>query len=130
MLGFCSCWLTVWLKTEILRISRIKRKRNKCQIQLRFMQIFTENNHVADQKSKTNFGYNLDLWESLPGEQHWFWMAATLADCSEIVHRLIVLLLVMDKGGTVRSRPIAPVTLVRVFPGVASSVVYQVVRAL
>ena len=54
-------------------------------------------------------------------------MAAALADCAQIVNWLIVLLLVMNKGGTVRSRPIASVTLVRVFPCVTSSVVYQVV---
>ena len=57
-------------------------------------------------------------------------MAAALADCAQIAHRLIVLLFVMDKGGAVRSCPIATVTLIRVFPCVTSSVVYQVVRAL
>ena len=54
-------------------------------------------------------------------------MAAALADCAQIVHRLIVLLFVMYKGGTVRSCPIATVTLIRVFPCVTPSVVYQVV---
>ena len=57
-------------------------------------------------------------------------MAAALADSAQIVHRLVVLLLVMDKGGAVWPCPIASVTLVRVFPCVTSSVVYQVVRAL
>ena len=57
-------------------------------------------------------------------------MAAALADSAQIVHRLVVLLLVMDKGGAVWPSPIASVTLVRVFPCVTSSVVYQVVRAL
>ena len=57
-------------------------------------------------------------------------MAAALADGAQIVHRLVVLLLVMDKGGAVGSRPIAAVTLVRVLSRVPASVVYQVVRAL
>ena len=54
-------------------------------------------------------------------------MAAALADGAQIVHRLVMLLLVMDKGGAVGPRPIASVTLVRVFPCVPASVVYQVV---
>ena len=99
MLGFCSCWLTVWLK--ILWVS-----------------------------TRTISGYNFDCYEFLPGEQHWFWMAAALTDSAQIVHRLVVLLLVMDKGGAVRPRPIASVTLVRVLPCVTPSVVYQVIRAL
>ena len=69
--------------------------------------------------------FHLD--KSLPSDQHWVWMAAALADGAQIVHRLVMLLLVMDKGGAVGPRPIASVTLVRVFPCVPASVVYQVV---
>ena len=57
-------------------------------------------------------------------------MAAALADCPQIVHGLVVLLLVVDEGRAVRPRPVAAVALVRVLPRVPSSVVYQVVRAL
>ena len=73
---------------------------------------------------------NLDFYKSLPGEQHWFWMAAALADGAQIAHRLVVLLLVVDEGRAVRPRPVAAVALVRVLPRVPPSVVYQVVRAL
>ena len=57
-------------------------------------------------------------------------MAAALADRAEIVHRLVVLLLVVNKGGAVRPGPIAAVTLVRVLPRVPASVVDQVVGTL
>ena len=57
-------------------------------------------------------------------------MTATLTDGPQIVHRLIVLLLVVDERRTIRSGPVASVTLVRMLPSVATPVVYQVVRAL
>ena len=57
-------------------------------------------------------------------------MATALADSAKIAHWLVVLLLVVDEGRAVRPRPVAAVALVRVFPRVPPSVVYQVVRAL
>ena len=57
-------------------------------------------------------------------------MTATLTDGAQIVHRLIVLLLVVDERRTVRPGPVASVTLVRMLPCVAPPVVYQVVGAL
>ena len=57
-------------------------------------------------------------------------MTATLTDGPQIVHRLIVLLLVVDERRTVRPGPVASVAFVRMLPSVATPVVYQVVRAL
>jgi len=48
----------------------------------------------------------------------------------DVVHRLGVLLLVVDEGAAVRPGPAALVALIRVFPGVTTSVVDQIIRSL
>lgn len=63
-------------------------------------------------------------------EHDWFWMAAPLADGAKVADRLVVLLLVVDEGGAVRTRPGALVAFVGVFTRVPSSVVDQVIRSL
>lgn len=59
-----------------------------------------------------------------------FRVAAPLADGAKVADRLVVLLLVVDEGGAVRTRPGTLVTLVGVFTRVPSSVVDQVIRSL
>jgi len=66
----------------------------------------------------------------ITGKEKRLWMTSALTYCPEIVDWLAVLLLVVDKGRTVRTSPGTLVTLIRMFPRVTSSVIYQIVRSL